>query len=238
MQKTRNKILIVEDSTDLQQLIKKLLEPIKDVEIIVAQNGVEALMTIKKFSESIKLVLLDVMMPTMDGYRLLRRLNNIYPKRPFKVCMLTALNNDSAIQKALKMKVDNYIIKPIDRPIFMKTICSLLKNFDGDNERFATKDNMSLNTFLLDHPEYTSVSIKIFELSEFHIAFKSKYKLEHNSEIKFNLYSIGINCEFTCKIMHAKEVRNDGHEYIGQFIALVEDKRKLIRSYTIRSADL
>lgn len=238
MQKIRNKILLVEDSKELQQLIKKLLEPIKDMEIIVAQNGVEALMAIKKFSESIKLVLLDIIMPTMDGYRLLLRLNKIYLERPFKVCMLTALDNDSSIKKALQLKVDNYIIKPIDRPIFMKTICSLLKNFDGDNEKFATKDNMSLNTYLLDHPEYMSVSINIFELSEFHIAFKTKFKLERNSEVKFNLYNIGIDCEFTCKIMHVKDIGTDNHEYIGQFIGLIENKRKLIRSYTIRSADL
>jgi DNA-binding response OmpR family regulator len=95
------KILVVDD--DLQDFLSE-----RDMEVISASSGEEALDLMKKAPADI--VLLDVMMPGMDGLECLKEIYQRYPKT--HVIMITALNDENRIAKAKKMGARNYILKP------------------------------------------------------------------------------------------------------------------------------
>lgn len=101
------KILIVDDEEDVRIFLKDFLDE-HDLDVKTAANGVQALEVLETFPADI--VLLDIMMPEMDGIECLRHLRKKYPKAV--VIMITALKDDAKIEAATKLGAQNYIIKP------------------------------------------------------------------------------------------------------------------------------
>ncbi len=101
------KIMVVDDEKDLNQLLCTYLNN-QGFKTISAYNGQEALDLLK--AEMPGLILLDVMMPGIDGLEVLRRIreNNKYTK----IIMLTALEDKDVIKKASELGADDYIPKP------------------------------------------------------------------------------------------------------------------------------
>jgi DNA-binding response OmpR family regulator len=102
----RLKILIADDEADIRNLIKLSLEE-NGYTVFPAQNGKEALDILK--AEDINLAILDVMMPVMDGFNLLRKIreNSTIP-----VIMLTARNDEMDKVLGLNLGADDYLSKP------------------------------------------------------------------------------------------------------------------------------
>ena len=100
------KILIADDEADIRNLIKLSLEE-NGYTVFPAQNGKEALDILK--AEDINLAILDVMMPVMDGFNLLRKIreNSTIP-----VIMLTARNDEMDKVLGLNLGADDYLSKP------------------------------------------------------------------------------------------------------------------------------
>lgn len=84
----RKRILYIEDETDLQWLVKHILESIGGFEVLVCGSGVEGLRSMEVFQPD--LVLLDVMMPDMDGFSVLRALRSRSESATVPVVFLTA----------------------------------------------------------------------------------------------------------------------------------------------------
>lgn len=100
------KILIADDEPEIRDLLRLYLE--KDgYDIIEAADGMEAMTAVNE--EQIDLVILDIMMPGMDGYRILR---NIREKNNIPVIILSAKSGDSDKILGLDMGADDYITKP------------------------------------------------------------------------------------------------------------------------------
>ncbi|HHT66598.1 MAG TPA: response regulator transcription factor, partial [Clostridiales bacterium] len=100
------KILIADDEADIRNLIKISLEE-NGYTVLAAQNGKEALDLL--MSEDIQLAILDVMMPVMDGFNLLRKIRE-YNTIP--VIMLTARTDDMDKVLGLGLGADDYLSKP------------------------------------------------------------------------------------------------------------------------------
>ena len=126
------KILIVDDNFINRKILLKFLEDKGEVDIAV--NGLEAMEAIKLgHSEGAPydLVLLDIMMPEMDGQETLQAIRafekekKIYTSDGVKIIMVTALTDSKNIMQSFRMGCENYITKPVERDKLMKAINNL-----------------------------------------------------------------------------------------------------------------
>lgn len=103
-------ILVVDDITTNIILMERLLRR-RNYCVLVAQSGTEAL----KIAEERKpdLILLDIMMPVMDGYEVLARLRSNEATKDIKVVMVSALGGKLDIKNAMELGADDYLTKPI-----------------------------------------------------------------------------------------------------------------------------
>lgn len=118
-----DRLLIVDDVPDNLFLVRTILEE-EGYEIIAASNGHEALKIIE--SEPIDLVLLDVMMPMMDGYEVTRRIRAMKELPFIPILLITAYDRANAV-KGLDLGADEFIRKPIEADELLARVRSLLR---------------------------------------------------------------------------------------------------------------
>ena len=106
------RILVVEDDNSLSVLLRLIMKVQQDDwEVGSAATGVEALAQAEKFHPD--LILLDIMMPEMDGLEVARRLKNDERYKDQKIVILSALNDPETKRKAMEAGVLEYWTKPI-----------------------------------------------------------------------------------------------------------------------------
>jgi len=101
------KILVVDDEDDVRLFLQDFLSE-RDLDVYAALCGEDALVIVEK--ENPDIVLLDLMMPGMDGIECLEKIKKNHPKTD--IIMITALNDDVRVAKAKKLGAHNYILKP------------------------------------------------------------------------------------------------------------------------------
>lgn len=133
------KILAVDDEKYIVRLVQVNLER-QGYEVVTANDGKEALEKVE--SERPDLVVLDVMMPYMDGFEVLQNLRRNASTRDIPVIMLTAKAQDADVFKGWQSGVDCYLTKPFN-PMelisFVKRIFGSLDGTDGGEKRFEIK---------------------------------------------------------------------------------------------------
>ena len=107
------RILIVDDNADIRRLIGTILSP-SGHELLYAEDGEKALEIVKQSSPD--LVVLDVMMPKMDGLMVLKQMRVAGLRDSTKVLMLTAKASESDWVRGYKLGADSYLTKPFDPP--------------------------------------------------------------------------------------------------------------------------
>lgn len=120
----RKKILIIDDEKDFSYFVKENLELVTNYEIITANRGKKGIRAALK--EEPDLILLDVMMPGIDGFEVLKRLKENEETYHIPVIMLTAKNEDESKAKASGLYADDYIVKPVETRILMSKIHRIL----------------------------------------------------------------------------------------------------------------
>ena len=106
------KILIIDDEKDFAFFVKANLQLISTYDVFIATRGKKGIKTALK--EMPDLILLDIMMPGMDGFEALKRLKNDERTYHIPVIMLTAKNEDESKIKASGLYADDYIVKPVE----------------------------------------------------------------------------------------------------------------------------
>jgi len=133
-------VLIVEDESNIRELLRMYLEQ-EGYHVETAQNGSEGLRTFKRVHPD--LVLLDVMMPVMDGNQMIRELRT-FSKTP--VIMLTAKGEMMDKITGLELGADDYITKPFEMREVMARVKAVLRRFDDDEEpRRLEFDNLVID---------------------------------------------------------------------------------------------
>lgn len=121
------KILIVEDDVDIQELLQEFLKE-AGYWVDTAGDGIEA---ISLFSKSdYDLILLDILLPKVDGYgvcELIRKQSQI------PIIMLTALGSEESQIKGLDLQADDYITKPFSMPVLIRKIAVVLRRSKKEN---------------------------------------------------------------------------------------------------------
>ena len=118
-----HRILIVDDEAVGLEILKDLLES-TGYDVETAISGAEAL---EKFSPDFDLVILDVMLPVMDGYEVARRIRKHASHGSVPILMLTALKTDEDRQEAIEAGANDFATKPVDMENLEKKIGQLLK---------------------------------------------------------------------------------------------------------------
>ena len=138
-------ILVVDDDKHTRLLFRTVLES-ENYTVFTAENGVKALDVME--AEHIDLVVLDIMMPELDGYeftRLLRESNNTLP-----VLMVSAKQLPSDKKKGFLAGTDDYITKPVDEDEFLLRIKALLRR-----AKIASERKIEIGSVILDYDSFT-----------------------------------------------------------------------------------
>ncbi|WP_299336243.1 response regulator [uncultured Psychroserpens sp.] len=117
------KILIVDDEPNIVMSLEYAFKK-QDFEVFIARDGSEALQILEH--EVPDAVLLDIMMPNVDGYQTLTQIKNTDGLEHTKVVFLTAKNKASDIEKGLKLGADKYLTKPFSVKKIVSEILELL----------------------------------------------------------------------------------------------------------------
>jgi len=117
--KKKTNILVVEDSETGGILLKSLLEEHIQIEVHIVNSGQNALLFDKK---NIDLILLDLMMPDIDGFEVLRQLKADLKTKEIPVIIVSARNSRTDKNLAKSLGAKQYITKPIDANIFFNQL--------------------------------------------------------------------------------------------------------------------
>ena len=159
-------ILIVDDEFRMRKLIKDFLIA-KEYSILEAADGEEALKIFEESAEKINLVLLDIMMPKLDGWSVLR---SIRQSSNVPVIMLTARGEEQDELFGFELGVDEYISKPFSPKILVARIEAILKRTkisNSENKEFdGIKINEQARTVEVDGKEI-DLSLREYELLKY-----------------------------------------------------------------------
>ena len=118
------KILIVDDEEDITNLTEKFLQ-LEKYETITCNNGYDALDIIEEKHDDIALILLDIMLPGMNGYEILTEIKAKYPK--ILVVLFSVKNFFEDIQKGKELGADGYLVKAISGNEIIAYVKNILK---------------------------------------------------------------------------------------------------------------
>lgn len=134
------KILVVDDTRNMQTMLRDFLEN-HDFEVVTASDGIEALDTLK--TQRVDLILLDVMMPNMDGFQFITHLKR---SSSTPVIMVTARQQEADIVKGFELGADDYVTKPFRfRELLMRMRAVLRRAAVSEADEDITIGDLTLN---------------------------------------------------------------------------------------------
>ena len=136
------KILVIDDEEDIRTLLQYNLEK-EGYQVETAENGDKGLTALISFKPD--LVLLDVMMPGMDGIEVCEAIRSKEGFQQTLVCFLTARNEDYSQIAGLEAGADDYVAKPIRPKVLISRIKALLRRFESGESDPTTEKGMVIN---------------------------------------------------------------------------------------------
>lgn len=163
------KILLVDDEPDILEFLSYNLKK-EGYNVYTATNGKEAVTVAKK--EDPQLIILDVMMPDMDGIETCREIREIPGLKDVMIAFLTARNEDYSQIAGFDVGADDYINKPIKPRVLISRIKALLRRGSGSESNKMDKADVDMGGIKIDRERYvvlknnTEISLpkKEFEL--------------------------------------------------------------------------
>lgn len=134
-------ILIVDDNP---KFLKDAL-PMYGYDVTVAIDGIEALKILTSENKTFDLVLLDVMMPNMDGWDTLKAIRKNPKTEHLPVIMITAVSEEQKVVSGLKIGADDYIVKPFILPNLLARIEAVLRRVKWHSNEAAQNKTRMLN---------------------------------------------------------------------------------------------
>ena len=134
-------ILVVDDESRMRKLLKDFLSA-KGYQIIEAEDGEKAIEQFEENRNKIKLILLDVMMPKLDGWSVLRKIRQ---ESKVPVIMLTARGEEQDELFGFELGVDEYISKPFSPKILVARVDAILKRTYGDVKEIKDYDGITID---------------------------------------------------------------------------------------------
>ena len=121
----KSQILLVDDSAMNRMILKEILGG--DYRILEAENGQECLEKLQTEAENIALVLLDINMPVMDGFEVLKAMNANHTIEDIPVIMISSDDSDAAIRRSYELGASDYVTRPFDARIVYRRVTNTIK---------------------------------------------------------------------------------------------------------------
>ncbi len=215
MKKTSTKILIVDDDPDIIEILTYNLSN-EGYNVKSAVNGIEALKKAKKFIPDI--ILLDVMMPEMDGIEACSNLREIESLSKSMIIFLSARGEDFTQIAAFDAGADDYINKPVKPKILLKKISSISRRILSENNN---KSNIIVGSLVIDRESY-SVTLEKDEIAlprkEFELLYllaSKPGKVLTRDEIMFKVWGTQVVVGDRTIDVHVRKLREKiGEKYI------------------------
>ena len=215
MKKTSTKILIVDDDPDIIEILTYNLSN-EGYSVKSSVNGVEALKKAKKFIPDI--ILLDVMMPEMDGIEACSQLREIESLSKSMIIFLSARGEDFTQIAAFDAGADDYINKPVKPKILLKKILSISRRILSENNNTS---NIVIGSLVIDRESY-SVTLEKDEIAlprkEFELLYllaSKPGKVLTRDEIMFKVWGTQVVVGDRTSDVHIRKLREKiGEKYI------------------------
>lgn len=218
-----NKILIIEDDKSINELIKINLELV-GYKVIQAFDGIKGFALAKQ--ELPNIIILDVMMPEVDGFTVAQRIRQNESTKNIPILMLTALSQLNDKVKGFDLGVDDYLTKPFEMEELKVRIRALLKRTRQIPESIATKELLTLKEITL-LPESYSVKIndKIAKLTPiefdiFNLLFQNHGNMVSSAKLLSDIWGYSPDDEIETIRVHIRHLRTkidkiaEGKKYI------------------------
>jgi DNA-binding response OmpR family regulator len=155
------KILIVEDDLSIAELEKDYLE-LEGFEVVICSNGVDGLNTLK--TNEFDLLILDVMLPKIDGFTILR---SIQEDKDIPILLVSAKKEDIDKIKGLSLGADDYITKPFNPSELVARVKSHIRNYERIKNKFKVgpKSNTLIIRGLEIKKDFRQVFINSLEIN-------------------------------------------------------------------------
>lgn len=141
-----NKVLIIDDDKELCALMKKCIEQEK-LSAVTVYNGIEGVRLIDENKDSYSLIILDVMLPDIDGFQILQKIRDT---SNIPVLMLTAKSSEEDKVFGLRLGADDYLTKPFGINELLARVNSLIRRYTTLNPFTADIDSISLKDMVIN----------------------------------------------------------------------------------------
>ena len=213
--KPLHKVLVVDDEEPIQELLKYNLEK-GGYEVKTASDGFKAVEIAKKFQPD--LVLLDIMMPKMDGVETCRLLREIPELQKTFIVFLTSRSEEYSEIAAFDVGADDYINKPIKPRALMSRISAL---FRRDFKKTSPSNTITTGDLTIDRTSYT-IKVKDREINlpkkEFELLYflaQNPNKVYSREDLLHNIWGSDVYVLARTVDVHIRKVREKiGEDYI------------------------
>lgn len=215
MKKTSTKILIVDDDPDIIEILTYNLSN-EGYNVKSALNGIEAIKKAKKFIPDI--ILLDVMMPEMDGIEACSNLREIESLSKSMIIFLSARGEDFTQIAAFDAGADDYINKPVKPKILLKKISSISRRILSENNNTS---NIIVGSLVIDRESYTvtlekdEIALPRKEFELLYLLASKPGKVLTRDEIMFKVWGTQVVVGDRTIDVHVRKLREKiGEKYI------------------------
>ncbi len=218
-----NKILVVDDDLAINELIKVNLE-LAGYKVIQAFDGTTGFALCKQELPSV--VILDVMMPEVDGFTVAQRIRKNDSTKNIPIIMLTALSQLNDKVNGFNIGVDDYLVKPFEMEELQVRIRALLKRSHQIPQSASTRELLTLGDITL-LPENYSVKIKDktakltpIEFDIFNLLFQNHGNMVSSAQLLKDIWGYSPDDDIETIRVHIRHLRakldkiSDGKKYI------------------------
>ena len=135
------KVLVADDNREFCGILKSYFTNDPDFQLIdVCTNGMEVINVLQK--EEVEVLILDLIMPYMDGIGVLEKINSMNLEKRPRVIILTAFGQENITQKAVQLGVDYYILKPFDLDVLGDRVRQVVRDNKGEDSPVSIPPTM------------------------------------------------------------------------------------------------
>ena len=218
-----SKILVIDDDTAINELIKVNLE-LEGHQVIQAYDGIKGFALCKQ--ELPALVILDVMMPDVDGFTVAQRIRKNDETKDIPILMLTALSQLNDKVNGFNIGVDDYLVKPFEMQELEVRVRALLKRTNQIPKSASTRDLLTLGEVTL-LPETYSVKINEktakltpIEFDILNLLFQNHGNMVSSAQLLKDIWGYSPDDDIETIRVHIRHLRSklkkiaDGKKYI------------------------
>ena len=187
--KIRQQILIVDDSEINRMILTEILE--EDFKIIEAENGEQALQLLQQYGTGISLVLLDIVMPVMDGFDVLNAMNQNQWIEDIPVIMISSEDSGAAVRRAYELGASDYINRPYDAKVVYQRVYNTIKLYAKQKRLITLVRNQ-----IYEKERYSQVMISILsQIVEFRNGESGRHVMNINKLVAVLLHRLTVKTD-------------------------------------------